>query len=87
MDNILETIAGTLEPIAEQDWHGKWRIKKAIELCRNKHIDHIPQEGKMVSTQNPETARTNLVNEVKLLNEKHAINAALRARANQTKTP
>lgn len=41
MDDILNSIKGLLEPIAEQNWHGKWRIKKAIELCSTKQSESI----------------------------------------------
>lgn len=27
-------IVGVLEPIANHDWHGKWRIQKAIEQAQ-----------------------------------------------------
>lgn len=30
-----EEIIALLEPIAEQDWHGKWRIRKAVEIMRS----------------------------------------------------
>lgn len=29
----LESIAATLEPIQDIDWHGKWRIKKVMETA------------------------------------------------------
>lgn len=31
----LEAIIATLEPIAEQDWHGKWRIQSAIKQAED----------------------------------------------------
>ena len=31
---MLEAIIGVLEPVADCDWHGKWRIQRAIALAR-----------------------------------------------------
>lgn len=39
MDDILQRISDILSPIEDQDWHGKWRIQKVLELCRNKHTN------------------------------------------------
>lgn len=46
--DILETIQGTLNPIAEQDWHGKWRIlaalsqmEKATTIIRQHQADAV----------------------------------------------
>jgi hypothetical protein len=41
MTDTLQRIADILQPIADCDWHGKWRIKKVIELCSSKH----PMQG------------------------------------------
>lgn len=43
--NKLTEIAGLLKPIAEQDWHGKWRIQKVLELCQSKHPDNNMHDG------------------------------------------
>ncbi len=56
----LYNAISNLKPIADQDWHGKWRIKKVIDLCsdnsqignQNKHPDHSEDMLDMVSTQN-----------------------------------
>ncbi len=33
-EEVVNRIIGTLEPIAEVEWHGKWRIQKAIDIIR-----------------------------------------------------
>ncbi len=47
-DSSLSEIAGLLEPIAEQDWHGKWRIQKAITVARQHQADHPEDKLNMV---------------------------------------
>lgn len=34
---LLESVVGILDPISQQDWHGKWRIHTAIELAQKAH--------------------------------------------------
>jgi hypothetical protein len=46
-----DDIVGLLQPIAEQDWHGKWRIVRAVRILNG---DHIADAGKMVVEKHPE---------------------------------
>jgi hypothetical protein len=40
----LTEILGLLEPISEQDWHGKWRIQDAIAIIRQQQAEQDDAE-------------------------------------------
>src|SRR5689334_5407898 len=51
---LLESARGTLAPVMDQDWHGKWRIHRTLELTEKALTvvrDHFTDSGKMVSSE------------------------------------
>lgn len=55
MTDTLQRIADILQPIADQDWHGKWRILKVIELCSNKHLELTTIDKEKIAYYNVQT--------------------------------
>lgn len=39
MENYNESVIGLLEPVADFDWVGKWRVRKALEILRQHKSD------------------------------------------------
>lgn len=59
----LEAIAGTLEPIKDQSWHGKWRVQQAIKLANDGLAllrEHIVDANKMVADPEVDGVREDL---------------------------
>lgn len=51
----FKSVIKNLEPLRNIDWHGKWRIHRALDAVHpNKHTDHCEDMLDMVKpTQNP----------------------------------
>lgn len=39
VESILDAVVGTLSPIADMDWHGKWRIRHALDHVEKLRAD------------------------------------------------
>lgn len=59
MDDIIETIKsirGTLEPIADLDFHGKWRIRRAMDMA-DSVIERLSNKHPLPDTLDPAKQR------------------------------